>query len=137
MTANPRAQLGELLDRAEKLATGCSPAPWSSDPTGTVCADADLRPDGNGGEILPPEGPSEVAECYRNERPGERGANAAHIALWDPRAVGRLIERDRGLLADFDAVQDVDHAWGRAETLHGEIARAVAFWAAILDGDRD
>jgi hypothetical protein len=26
----------------------------------------------------------EVAECYRAERPGERGANAQHIASWDP-----------------------------------------------------
>lgn len=79
--------LGVQLDADEQAAKAATPGPWSSDPTGTVCADVDLEPDGSGGEILPPGGPREVAECYRDERVGERGANADHIARHDPSAV--------------------------------------------------
>lgn len=79
----------DLVREAARLmrerAQAATPGPWSPDETGTVCAVADLRPgDGPGGKILPPDGPMEVAECYRNERRGERGHNAAHIASWHP-----------------------------------------------------
>jgi hypothetical protein len=40
----------------------------------------------------------------------------------------KLIERDRGLVADFDATQDVEIAWVKAELLHAEMRRAAAFW---------
>lgn len=96
-------RLGAELDRRLTVARAATPGPWSADPTGTVCADADLVSDFKGGELLPIEGPSEVAECYREERSGERAANAAHIALHDPadairRYVGELevLERHNG-----------------------------------------
>jgi hypothetical protein len=66
--------------RIRELSEAASPAPWSADPTGTVCADVDLRPDGPRGQALPEGGPMEVAECYRFELPGERAANAELIA---------------------------------------------------------
>jgi hypothetical protein len=68
------------LDAIKARANAATPGPWSGDPTGTVCADADLIPDPKGGEILPADGPMEVAECYRNERPDERARNAEFIA---------------------------------------------------------
>ena len=65
------------IEAREKAAT---PGPWSADPTGSVCADVDLRSDARGETILPQVGPMEVAECYRSESPGERGNNAEFIA---------------------------------------------------------
>jgi hypothetical protein len=65
--------------RLREMSAAASPAPWSADPTGTVCADIDLRPDGKGGQILPEDGPMEVAECYRGWAE-ERAANAELIA---------------------------------------------------------
>lgn len=58
-----------------------TPGPWLADPTGTVVAANDLVDD-----MLPTQGPSEVAECYRNERGAnvERAGNAAHIAAAAP-----------------------------------------------------
>jgi hypothetical protein len=61
-------------------AAAATPGPWLGDPTGTVCAAVDVVPDGQGGEILPPDGPMEVAECYRRELPDERARNADFIA---------------------------------------------------------
>lgn len=84
------ALLAAAADHLDALIAEATPGPWSADPTGTVCADADLRPDGAGGEILPEDGPMEVAECYREERTGERGHNAAYIAAMDP-TVGRAL----------------------------------------------
>jgi hypothetical protein len=99
-----RRAAATLRERAGKA----TPGPWSGDPTGTVCADDDLRPDPNGGEILPPEGPQEVAECYRNERSGERGDNAAYIAMLHPPvalALADWLKTVAGIWVDDRAVQ--------------------------------
>lgn len=71
------AQWQRMLDTAR----AATPGPWLADPTGTVCAEADLVDD-----MLQPigHGPQEIAECYRSERPTERADNAAHIAVFDP-----------------------------------------------------
>jgi hypothetical protein len=73
-------RLRHAAERLRELGAAATAATWSADPTGTVCADADLRHDDKGGEFLPEDGPMEVAECYRNERPGERSGNAYLIA---------------------------------------------------------
>lgn len=127
------AKLSEALDEAEKLAKAATPGPWSADPTGTVCADADLQPDGNGGEILPSDGPMEIAECYRNERAGERGHNAAHIARWDPSTVLRLVERDRRLLEEIDSALADDWA---DEAADERLELIAAFWLGTQEADR-
>lgn len=92
------AWLRAQLDEDERVAKAATPGPWSGDVTGTVCADADLMPDERGGEILPPDGPMEVAECYRNELPDERGSNAEHIARHDPVWVLRDVAVKRGIV---------------------------------------
>lgn len=74
--------IGNQLDLRAILAraNAATPGPWLGDPTGTVCAASDVVPDGQGGEILPPDGPMEIAECYRRELPDERAKNADFIA---------------------------------------------------------
>lgn len=94
--------LAARYDERERTAKAATPGTWSADSTGTVCADADLEPDGNGGEILPPGGPSEVAECYRNERPGERGHNAEHMAANDPAFVLADLAAKRAILGLYE-----------------------------------
>lgn len=108
MTADHAAQPLDL-DAIRAREAAATEGPWSADPTGTVCADADLVPDGNGGEILPDQGPMEVAECYRNEKPGERGANAEFIAhaREDVPALLAGVERLRGLLGQTTAALNV------------------------------
>lgn len=95
-----RGRPGEEPGTTRRVAA--TPGPWSPDPTGTVCADADLVPDGAGGELLPPDGPMEVAECYRNECPDERGLNAEHIARHDPARVLREVEAKRRIIAEVE-----------------------------------
>jgi hypothetical protein len=70
-----RARWQKKLDTAR----AATPGPWLADPTGTVCAAADLVDD-----MLPEAGPMEIAECYRYTRAEERGENAQHIAAFDP-----------------------------------------------------
>jgi hypothetical protein len=67
-----------------EVAAAATPGTWSADPTGTVCADADLVRDVDGSMILPSDGPQEVAECYRVTHRDERKNNARHIATWHP-----------------------------------------------------
>jgi hypothetical protein len=40
----------------------------------------------------------------------------------------RLVERDRALLARYEAVIDIELAWAQVEILHGEVERAAEFW---------
>lgn len=102
----PDLDLAAIRARTDAATEG----PWSADPTGTVCAKADLLPDGKGGEILPLSGPMEVAECYRDESPGERAKNAEFIA--HSRA-------DVPALLDLVEVQAAE-----LERLRGEVADA-------------
>lgn len=101
MTGHARAaaSTAENLRRCAALirarALAATPSPWSRGDN-EVCADADLifsaeHPHG----LLPQAGPMEIADCYREERPGERQANAEHIASWHPAvaiAVADLLE---------------------------------------------
>lgn len=85
--ATVRAAAKAMRERAQ----AATPGTWSADDD-AVYADADLVPDGQGGELLPEGGPMEVAYCFRNERGGdvERAANAAYIAALHP-GVGLLL----------------------------------------------
>jgi hypothetical protein len=99
------------LDRRTAVANAATPGPWSADPTGTVVADADLVDDPSGGEkVLRPigQGPQEVAECYREERRGERAANASHIALHDPTDALRRYAGELEVLERHYPVGEVD-----------------------------
>lgn len=84
-TAAPAAvaDLREAAALLRQRAQAATPGTWSAD-ADAAYADADLVPDGQGGEILPEGGPMEVAYCYRNEHTGERAANAAYIAALHP-----------------------------------------------------
>jgi len=77
------------------VAREATPGPWVADPTGTVAAQADLVDD----MLTWPNGPSEVAECYRSERPTERADNAAHIAANSPDRIIRDGTEDLWLLS--------------------------------------
>ena len=77
---SPGDEIRQAIEVIRAAMATATPGPWLADPTGTVVAEVDL--DGEG--MLPPLGPSEVAECYRNENTGERGSNAAWIALFNP-----------------------------------------------------
>jgi hypothetical protein len=69
----------------------------------------------------------EVAECYRNEYSGERGANAEHIASWHPvvaLAVADLLDFSAATSRILDAVgQDPDNR----RTHHYALAVARAY----------
>lgn len=91
------------------ICAAATDGPWSADPTGSVCADVDLRPDGAGDLILPEGGPMEVAECYRDERRGERTANAAFIAAART-AVPVLLDELERLRTELAAL-DVDQPY--------------------------
>lgn len=102
---NLHERLRAELDRRLAVAKAATPGPWSADPTGTVCADADLVDD-----TLAPigQGPQEVAECYREERRGERADNAAHIALHDPADAIRRYDGELEVLERHAPNQDRD-----------------------------
>lgn len=123
------------LEAIKKLADAATPGPWSADPTGTVCADADLVLDVNGGEILPEGGPMEIAECYRNERPDwtERASNAAFIAAARtavPALLAALEEAQRRLeTMTYVARRNKEHVYQQTEyavELEGQLAAARA-----------
>jgi len=76
---SPGDEIRQAIEVIRAAMATATPGPWLADPTGTVCAQADLVDD-----MLPANGPSEVAECYRNEQTGERGSNAAYIAMFNP-----------------------------------------------------
>lgn len=92
---SPGDEIRQAIEVLRAAMATATPGPWLADPTGTVVAEADLVDD-----MLPAMGPSEVAECYRSESPGERGSNATWIALLNP-VRGALIV----------ALLDVHAAW--------------------------
>jgi hypothetical protein len=81
----------EQLDEDERIAREATPGPWAADDDQEVYSEVD---DG------PLNEPS-VANCYRNPRTGDRGANPQHIARHDPARVLREVEAKRKILDEL------------------------------------
>jgi hypothetical protein len=108
-------RLRAALDEAEKLAQAIPEGERDWLPSATWFTDM-LHP----------------MQSQLRERPGWLPViteeDIAHIARWDPDTVLRLVERDRALLARYEAVIDIELAWAQVEILHGEVERAAEFW---------
>jgi hypothetical protein len=108
VTGDIRKQLSEALDEAEAEARNFSTRTW------TAVTDGQYGPAVRTGADKDAEWSREVNyQVWRcdDEADGcpdsarQWIAEAEHIARWDPSTVLRLIERDRALLADLQAVE--------------------------------